>query len=109
MSKNALINRFAIITSMLVLIMVIAFCAPLRIHADTTDKFNIKISYDVDETNDESTNYIKVYYWTPTEFGYDYQGAYTMFTQVAKYKGPYVKEAALPGPPQCIEDRKSVV
>ena len=55
MSKNALINRFAIITSMLVLIMVIAFCAPLRIHAAASDNFHVKISYDVENYNDEDS------------------------------------------------------
>lgn len=103
MRKNALINGYTIIVFMLFMIMVIAFCVPLQIHADTTDNFHVKISYDVEEKNDEDTNKIRVFYWKPTANGYEYTGSFKDLTSIAKYKGSYVKEADLPGPPESIE------
>ena len=94
---------YKMLAFLLAALLVIAFWTPLRTYADTSDAFHIKISYNVENDNDDDKNTIRVYYWTPTSEGYEFNGDYKEFTKIAQKTGEDVKEVDLPGPPQSVD------
>ena len=107
MDKNRFGKRNKWIAVLLIMVMAFDLFVPFRTQmkalADSTYAFTVRVSYDVENENDESTNKIRVYYWEPTENGYEFKNNYALLSSVAKSKGTHTKAADIPGPVQSVE------